>query len=138
MALKIEKVVPSMPRTMREHVKFVERRIILAMRTRTFDLCGELYCQYVSLEQKVGRFVGRTRSRFCSLSVCFSRSLNSPSSLNVGLSGLSPPVLGPNVAVLGVFIALLRGVTGLYGISTPNESCLPPGALRYPNPTSAG
>lgn len=119
-ALKMENVVASMDRTIREQLKLTPRRKNLAILTLVLDF----------------------RSCSCSFSVLSSAFSNISSSLKVGLS-MASRFLG---AAPGDFIALLRGLRigepgvggGRYLVSVSSISTDAWVFLRYPNPMSAG
>lgn len=108
-ALKMEKVMESIERTIRLQLKFTPLRTNFAIRTLVFIFCAIV--SYLLEVQPAGVF---TRSFACSFSViasCFSKTC---SSRNVGLSGLS--IFRPGVP--GTLMALFSGEAGVMGTST--------------------
>lgn len=125
-ALKMEKVIESMERTIRLQLKFTPLSTNFAIRTLVLIFCTIV--SYLFPLQLESRF---TRSFACSFSVissCFSRIC---SSRNVGLSGLS--IFRPGVP--GTLMALFSGEAGVIGISTCCEGSFDE---IYPKPTSEG
>lgn len=121
-ALKMENVVASIARTIKEQLKLTPRRKNFAILTLVLDL----------------------RSTSCSFSVLSSAFSNISSSRNVGLS-IASRFRG---AAPGDFIALLRGLRsgslkpgvggGRYLVSVSSISTDACEFLKYPNPMSAG
>lgn len=121
-ALKMENVVASIARTIKEQLKLTPRRKNLAILTLVLDF----------------------KSTSCSLSVLSSAFSNISSSLNVGLS-IASRFLG---AAPGDFIALFRGLRieslkpgvggGRYFVSVSSISTDMCEFFRYPKPMSAG